>query len=76
MRAYAQIGVSLPHCSACQASLGRKVPASQRQPGDLIWRPGHITLYIGGGKQIAATHTGDYVRLQPAGDGQYIRVRG
>ena len=23
----------------------------------------HVALYIGGGMQIAATHTGDYVRL-------------
>ena len=24
-------------------------------------------MYIGGGLQIAATHTGDYVRIQPEG---------
>ena len=24
-------------------------------------------MYIGGGLQIAATHTGDYVRIQPVG---------
>jgi cell wall-associated NlpC family hydrolase len=74
MMAYAQIGISLPHCSSCQASGGAKVPFSQRQPGDLIWRPGHIALYVGNGQQIAATHTGDFVRLQPAGDGQYVRI--
>jgi cell wall-associated NlpC family hydrolase len=25
----------------------------------------HVALYVGGGMQIAATHTGDFVRLQP-----------
>ena len=41
------------------------------QPGDLLfWGDGgsrHVAMYIGGGLQIAATHTGDYVRIQPVG---------
>ena len=43
----------------------------QLEPGDLLfWGPGgseHVAMYIGGGLQIAATHTGDYVRIQPMG---------
>ena len=30
------------------------VPASQRQPGDLMWWPGHVGIYTGNNMHIAA----------------------
>jgi peptidoglycan DL-endopeptidase CwlO len=76
MSAWAAAGVSLPHSSSAQLGAGRVIPMSARQPGDLIYRPGHITMYIGNGKQVAATHTGDFVRVQDAQAGTYVRVVG
>ncbi len=32
----------------------KQVPASQAQPGDLLWWPGHVGLYTGNGMHIAA----------------------
>ncbi|MFC8598251.1 MULTISPECIES: C40 family peptidase [unclassified Isoptericola] len=54
---YAQVGVSLPHQSSAirYASNVSVVSASEAQPGDLIWSPGHIAIYIGGGQQIDAS---------------------
>jgi cell wall-associated NlpC family hydrolase len=70
LMAWAQAGVSLPHSSASQYNVGRRISASELQPGDLIfyYSPiSHVSIYIGGGQRISATHTGDYVRVQSLG---------
>ena len=71
MMAWAAAGVSMPHYSGAQYAMFPHVPLDELQPGDLLfWGPGgseHVAMYIGGGLQIAATHTGDYVRIQPMG---------
>jgi peptidoglycan DL-endopeptidase CwlO len=70
MMAWAQAGVSLPHSSAAQYNVGRRISAAELQPGDLIfyYSPiSHVSVYIGGGQRISATHTGDYVRVQSLG---------
>ena len=70
MMAWRQAGVSLPHSSASQYSVGRRVSAGELQPGDLIfyYSPiSHVSVYIGNGQRISATHTGDYVRVQSLG---------
>jgi cell wall-associated NlpC family hydrolase len=70
MMAWQQAGVSLPHSSAAQYNVGRRISASELQPGDLIfyYSPiSHVSIYIGGGQRISATHTGDYVRVQSLG---------
>ena len=72
MRAWGAAGVSMPHYSGAQYAAFPHVPLDQLQPGDLLfWGPGgseHVSMYLGGGLQIAATHTGDYVRIQPVGN--------
>ncbi len=70
MMAWQQAGVSLPHSSAAQYNVGRRISASELQPGDLIfyYSPiSHVSIYIGNGQRISATHTGDYVRVQSLG---------
>jgi peptidoglycan DL-endopeptidase CwlO len=70
MMAWRQAGVSLPHSSSAQYNVGRRISASELQPGDLIfyYSPiSHVSVYIGGGQRISATHTGDYVRVQSLG---------
>jgi peptidoglycan DL-endopeptidase CwlO len=70
MMAWRQAGVSLPHSSGAQYNVGRRISASELQPGDLIfyYSPiSHVSIYIGNGQRISATHTGDYVRVQSLG---------
>jgi cell wall-associated NlpC family hydrolase len=75
MMAWAQAGVALPHSSRAQIGVGRRVSRSELAPGDLIFRNSpisHVALYIGGGNQIAATHTGSTVKLQSAFGGDIV----
>lgn len=50
---YAAAGICVPHSSALLADYCNK-PASQAEPGDIVWRPGHVGIYIGGGTTIEA----------------------
>ena len=57
MRAYAQVGVSLPHSSSAQSRMGRPISASALQPGDLVFYYSpihHVGIYIGGGMIVNA----------------------
>jgi cell wall-associated NlpC family hydrolase len=70
MRAWGAAGVSLPHSAAGQQSMLRSVSLSALQPGDLVFYGSpayHVTIYIGGGRVIAAPHTGTNVQIQSVG---------
>ena len=60
---YAKAGKSLPHSSGALASCGTRVSISSAKPGDILWKPGHVGIYIGGGKYIHAPHTVDVVKI-------------
>lgn len=55
---YRQAGIAIPRNSEDQAAFGRKVPVSQASPGDILWRPGHVGIYIGDDRYIHEPHTG------------------
>lgn len=64
--AWLSAGKSIPRTSSAQLASLPEIPISAVQPGDILWRPGHVGVYVGQGWVIAATHTGDVVRYQPA----------
>lgn len=64
--AYKQIGVKIPRVTYDQIKIGRSVKGQAYQPGDLIFpNTGHVVMYVGNGKVIAAPYTGTVVQYQP-----------
>ncbi|MBK9696220.1 MAG: C40 family peptidase [Propionibacteriaceae bacterium] len=67
LAAYRSVGVSLPHSSRAQASLGRPVSRDELKPGDLIfwYHPiHHVGMYIGGGKIVHARNVSSDLVVQ------------
>lgn len=62
MASWGQAGVAMSHNSEAQYGSFPHVPMDQLAPGDIVWTPGHVGLYVGGGTAIHAPHTGDVVR--------------
>jgi peptidoglycan DL-endopeptidase CwlO len=62
---YDHFGVSLPHYTVAQYSMGSPVSRSQLEAGDLVFFDGlgHVGIYIGGGQFIHSPHTGDVVKI-------------
>jgi cell wall-associated NlpC family hydrolase len=72
MMAYRAAGVDIERTSEQQWATETRVPASQAQPGDLVFfagadgtqtDPGHVGLVIGDGKMIEAYATGFPIRV-------------
>ena len=63
---YKQMGINIPRVTYDQIKAGRSVKGKPLQPGDLIFpHTGHVVMYVGGGKVIAAPYTGTVVQYQP-----------
>lgn len=58
---YKKNGISIPRTSGAQKSGGKYISISNVKPGDIVWRPGHVGIYVGNGKVIHAPHTGAVV---------------
>lgn len=65
MMAFKQVGINLPHYTGTMLGYGSKVTRSQLQRGDLIFpTSGHVAIYLGNGKQIAASSGNGKVIVQ------------
>jgi cell wall-associated NlpC family hydrolase len=63
----ARNGIFIPRSSGGQAGSGQRVELSELEPGDVVWRPGHVGIYVGGGSVIHSPQSGDVVSYTPAG---------
>jgi cell wall-associated NlpC family hydrolase len=71
--AYGRVGLHLPHSSYELFGLGRRVARRALRPGDLVFfgGAGHVGVYLGAGRFVAATHSGDHVRVSRLGEPWY-----
>jgi peptidoglycan DL-endopeptidase CwlO len=73
--AWRAAGVELSHNSSAQQGETTPVPVDKMKPGDLVFAPGHVGMYIGGGKMIHAPHSGAYVEIAPLHSNMYAAGR-
>jgi peptidoglycan DL-endopeptidase CwlO len=80
--AYAAAGITLPHSSRSQSTMGRQVSRSELQPGDLVfyYTPiSHVALYIGNGMIVHARTYGSPVAVTSVDQNGYrfgVRLTG
>jgi cell wall-associated NlpC family hydrolase len=72
---YRHAGIRIPRTSAAQKAIGTRVSLRNLRRGDLIAYPGHIAMYVGNGKQIAATKPSTGVRVQSVYRGAQFGIR-
>ncbi len=67
---FAKYGIYLPHSSAAQANYGRRISASEAQPGDLFFYGGgrisHVAIYIGNGQIVHASSERTGIKISNA----------
>jgi len=77
--AYKQAGINIPRVTGDQINVGQPVKWGEFKPGDLIFSNGggHVVMYVGGGKVIAAPRTGTVVQYQPVSrfQGSFVGAR-
>jgi peptidoglycan DL-endopeptidase CwlO len=72
---FAQAGISLPRTSGAQRGAGTVVSRADAQPGDLIWSPGHISIYAGDGMQIDAPRPGKTIQFRSIWQSNPVFIR-
>ena len=65
--AWRAAGVELPHSSRAQFGSLRRIALDDMRPGDIVYRPGHVGLYLGHGRMVHAPQTGSLVQISPLG---------
>jgi cell wall-associated NlpC family hydrolase len=78
-------GINIPRTTYTQWQTGKAVPTNALQPGDAVFfkgsdargnLPGHVGIYIGGGKFVEDPHTGATVTISTlAGRSDYVGAR-
>lgn len=72
---YKEYGYDLPRTSYSQSQVGRSVPYSEAEPGDIIYYGGHVAIYIGNGQIVHAATARTGIVTQSATYRSIITVR-
>lgn len=64
-QAWRHAGVQLPRTSGAMGDALSSVPLDDVRPGDVLWWPGHVAIYAGGGWEIEALDSRHGVVVRP-----------
>ncbi len=71
--AWSQAGVKIPRTSTLQYQGLAKKSASELLPGDIVWHPGHVSMYLGVGTAVVdAPQTGKTVLVKSASANSWV----
>ena len=71
--AWSQAGVKIPRTSTLQYQGLPKKTASELLPGDIVWHPGHVSMYLGVGTAVVdAPQTGKTVLVKSASASSWV----
>jgi cell wall-associated NlpC family hydrolase len=62
--AFAEAGISLPRSSREQINAALAVDADDAQAGDLVFYPGHVSMYLGAGLIVHSPQSGQTVEVR------------
>ena len=66
--AFAQAGVTLPRSSGEQIRSAAEITKAELEPGDLVYYPGHVSMYVGDGLIVHSPQSGKDVEVRPMFD--------
>lgn len=76
MSVYQNFGVSLPHSSSADRSVGYKIGSlAEAQPGDILCYSGHVGIYMGNGQIVHASTEQTGIKVSDATYRKILAIR-
>jgi len=62
--AFGEAGISLPRISRDQINDAERVDETDAEAGDLVYYPGHVSIYLGAGTMVHSPNSGNHVEVR------------